>query len=560
MNLRLLFIALSTATLSIAQGSQRQTTVNGSQSTDNGFFNYSATITYRMQDDGYGESPTELKVGITHFEVTRIIHKGKDAATILSSFSYPLQFDQAQADISGSVFLTQGSSSFSTGFSLGSVRAGGLDNYSFSPTEKQRVFNTFGQDVSYNDVNVSLSNVQLTDILAYRVREITDQMDRIIREQEQEKKRQAEEEKKRQEEEKRKKEEEQKAKEDEEEKEAEETRKSEIEKAEEKRSREKEQEEARKAREAEEERKKQARIDEYNNRVEAQRDQNKAIAAASAASSATFLYIIGGFVYSNMGQAYPEDIYKGNNGFLSINYGFGISSFPMAFESISESINQNGDIIESTGGDTRNALTIDFNVNIEGGYEMDNVRVEGFAGVQPGFSPIFDSFNYSYNYGGNVYGGFKNIKLLAGYESGSHNYTKSDILDPEQFGSGKAETPYQRMRYGISFAFYGSPNSARRDHISLGIMEEYITRESTSVNAGRSMPDEALIGLLDNEDNDVSLGYFLEWNRDLTSKFYLRFFPNYPVTGEIGGFSERDNQLFLQVGFIRSFGRFFNKN
>lgn len=322
-------------------------------------------------------------------------------------------------------------------------------------------------------------------------------------------------------------------------------------------------EEGERKRKEEEERRKQEKIKAYNERIESQRKENNAIAASAATSSASLLYLFGGLIYDKTGLP-AKDLYTGNNFHVNFDIGYGLSLFPIANNSVKTGIDFNGNNTETTNNDPNTAITIDLRLALKIGYEMKYAGGNVFGRFEPGFSPIFTSFNSSYGYGTEFFGGHKNIKLYGRYESGVHNFSSSNWLDPEEIGEGgKSSTKYQQIRAGLKISYYRNQRTAKRDHLIIGIMENYFDKNSASIFGIRENPDKPLLNLLNTpSDRDlnpyIATGYFFEWKRDHTHRLYIEFFPNYPVTGEIGGRSN-EGKFFLQAGFNRSIEGFFGK-
>lgn len=322
-------------------------------------------------------------------------------------------------------------------------------------------------------------------------------------------------------------------------------------------------EERERKRKEEAERLRKEKIKAYNDRIENQRKENNAIAASVAASSASVLYLLGGIIYDRMGLP-AKDLYTGNNFHVNFDFGYGVSVFPIANNSVKTGIDFNGNNTETTNNDPSTALTIDLRLALKFGYEMEYGGGNIYGRFEPGFSPIFTDFNTSYGYGAEIFGGHKNIKLYGRYESGSHNFSSSNWIDPEEVGEGgKSSTKYQQIRAGLKFSFYKNSRTAKRDHLIIGIMENYFDENSSSIFGIRENPDKPILNLLSTPSEAdmnpyIATGYFFEWKRDHTHRLYIELFPNYPVTGEIGGGSS-EGKFFMQVGFSRSIEGFFGK-
>ena len=320
-------------------------------------------------------------------------------------------------------------------------------------------------------------------------------------------------------------------------------------------------EERERKRKEEAERLRKEKIKAYNDRIESQRKENNAIAASAAASSASVLYLVGGIIYDKMGLP-AKDLYTGNNFHVNFDIGYGFSVFPIANNSVKTGIDFNGNNTETTNNDPSTALTIDLRLALKFGYEMEYGGGNIFGRFEPGFSPVFTDFNTSYGYGIELFGGHKNFKLYGKYESGANSFSTSNWLDPEEIGEGgKSSTAYQQIRTGLKFSYYRNYRTAKRDHLIIGIMENYFDENSASIFGIRKDPDKPILNLLSTPSKAdlnpyIATGYFFEWKRDHTHRLYVEMFPNYPITGEIGGHSN-EGGFFIQVGFSRSIEAFF---
>jgi hypothetical protein len=327
---------------------------------------------------------------------------------------------------------------------------------------------------------------------------------------------------------------------------------------------EQEQREAAERARQDEERQRRQRINEYNDRIENQRQENQAIATSAAASSAGILFILGGVIYNRMGLP-GDNLYTGGNLFLNLDFGYGLSLFPIAFDSRTESINQvTGNPTSSSSTEPRTAATIDLRISTRFGYETKYGGGNIFGQFEPGFSPIFTDFNLSYSYGLEAFGGLEWAKLYASYRQGARNFSSNNWLDPEEFGEGgNATTTYQQLRANLKFSYYRNSRTAKRDHITIGVIEDYFDEDSAAIFSIRSEPESPLLGLFSTPTPDdaefdpfVASGYFFEWKRDHTHRLYVEAFFDYPVTGEIGG-SSPEGKLFIQAGFTRTIESFF---
>lgn len=246
----------------------------------------------------------------------------------------------------------------------------------------------------------------------------------------------------------------------------------------------------------------------------------------------------------------------GKNFFTNFDIGFGLSVHPMYFASEYETPDY--DYVNTTKGST--SIIFDLNPSFQFGYDTEQYGGYGFVSVSPGISPIFDATQLNYGGGARLFGGLKNFKAFGEFGMGGRNYSASNFLDSQEYGSGKTNYKYNSLKAGVKFSWYGSPSAPARNHISLGIIEEKIT----SVKEGQSIQrinDYDPYGT--NYDYEFShLGYMFEWRHDHHGILFAQVFPKYPFTGQRGGsnHSEFDNEegsVFFQVGFLRSFTGFF---
>lgn len=291
----------------------------------------------------------------------------------------------------------------------------------------------------------------------------------------------------------------------------------------------------------------------FQARKQSQNDQNQQLAYSSAATTGTLMYLLGGFVYSNYGFTNPNSLYEGSNFFFDMDLGFGLTIHPMYFASEYETYD---DFIETTKGSTK--ILFDFNVDMQFGYETNHFGGYGFVGASPGISPIFDATQLNYHAGGRIYGGLKNLKLFAEYTTGGRNYTASDLLDSQEYGSGESNYNYNSAKAGLKISWYGSRTAPARNHIYLGVIEEKFTDIEEGQSIQRIPQEQEAYAF---PKFPTYFGYMFEWRHDHHGVLYARVFPKYPHTGLRGGklHSEFSNEgtVFIQVGFLRSMAAFF---
>lgn len=171
-----------------SQTSVKSYSLSSSDSYNGYKYDYSVTVKYKMSDAGYGNSPTSLKVGFSNFMVTEIYYNGKRASSYLKNRNFPIS-QKLQADLSGSVSVKKGSLSMSYSYKLGWVSNGSLDNYDLTASDKDRLFKTFGKEVTCNDINIQMNSANVTNLGVSFIGSVIDEMKAQMRtEQEQAKK------------------------------------------------------------------------------------------------------------------------------------------------------------------------------------------------------------------------------------------------------------------------------------------------------------------------------------------------------------------------------------
>lgn len=331
-----------------------------------------------------------------------------------------------------------------------------------------------------------------------------------------------------------------------------------------------------------------ARKQAYDKRVAAQNKRNVALASSAAASTAGILYMLGGFVYDNMGKPYPrsEQLYTGNGPIVGLDFGYTTGLIPYVFNSNLESYDGN----RSTNKlESQAALgwTMNFKVQINLGYEYKYVGGYGFGAAELGISPIIASYaGLNYNYGARVFAGLDDVvpalqgfKFFAEYESGSRKHTGGLFnINSEETGDGYTHLQYQNIKFGIRYSWYKNSRTAYRQHFYLGIIEEKIKTDDTGfyVQNLNENHESFLWGKENNSNPSFNIpskgfyrGYMLEWKQDHKSSLYVKFYPNYAYTGYRSGdevetkggplddtLKSGEGGYLIQIGFVRSLDSF----
>jgi hypothetical protein len=319
----------------------------------------------------------------------------------------------------------------------------------------------------------------------------------------------------------------------------------------------------RKQREAEEAEKrraaarKQARR-EYENRVAQQNKQNRAIASATAASSAGVLYMLAGIIYQGSGRAKANRIYQGEGLYFGLDFGYTGTLTNIGFNSKKTVFDRNDNASTQDSFTDYGIFNINFDFNPKFGYETENYGGYGYGTLRAGFSPIFDSFGLSYDLGARAYGGLEWVKGFVDYQFGSRSFSANAWVDAEEVGSGKANYNFNRFTLGTQFSWYGNARTAARNHIAVGIMYEKVTNDEEGLFVQTLEGDDR------SDDTPNYIGYSFEWKHDHHGTLFLEYFPAYPVIGNTEGSvrnSDFDSEgyTFIQIGYTRSVDNWFTK-
>ncbi|MFN1835396.1 tetratricopeptide repeat protein [Balneola sp. MJW-20] len=282
--------------------------------------------------------------------------------------------------------------------------------------------------------------------------------------------------------------------------------------------------------------------------------KNAAIAASSAAASAGFLYFIGGMIYGDIGKIDVDNLFLDKGWYLGLTYGYSTHIQPIFFNVDSDAVS--GARIEET--DTRYAWTMNVDLQLNLGYETKMIGGYGYVNPYGGFSPLFDTFTYSLNYGGRVFAGLENIKGYYDLSQGERYVYKFDYITGDS-GTGEIFHKYVRHEYGLMITL---PSNKRfiRSHMMIGLVTDQIlnlTDDYDTYSAVQNV-DELSLELLPSSSfsSQVVTGVTFQFKKDQHFNLYVNLFPEYPFTGvRKYGFSddagENDNIL-LEVGFVRA--------
>jgi hypothetical protein len=315
----------------------------------------------------------------------------------------------------------------------------------------------------------------------------------------------------------------------------------------------KRQEEARLKAEQEARDQRQAEYDTWKQNANEQRRQAEATAAASSVSILFIIY------NDNMGRVNPDFVYNKPankdklNLNLSVEWGYSMSYAPLIFASDKTTM-INGNYVSTKSLENKQIYTLNLDVNMKIGAEHDYYGGYVFLSPKAGFSPVFDGYQLSLlNYGARVFAGAKSAKLYGEYTGGSRVFSKSDN-DPEESGKGKIDMRYEKLEYGVRFTT--KPNADyKRSHISLGMIMERLKPGGVGAYADPTTGSLVSVG-----NSPWIKGYAFQWKKDHTFNFYINYYPEYIVAGDVSynsgspssSFRSTPTGNFFELGFLRS--------
>jgi hypothetical protein len=322
----------------------------------------------------------------------------------------------------------------------------------------------------------------------------------------------------------------------------------------------------------------------YTQRLKSANERNAEMAAQNAAQTIGIMFILGGVIYTDYGWA-DDAIYDPNktNFHFGLDVGFSTSTAPLNFATkyLKEDPNTFEQYYEELN-DPAQQVTLNLGAKVQLGVEAANYKANIFGGGRIGTSPILSGTHSNLFYGAKVSLGIKNVKIMGAYEAGGRNYTISDPIIEEEEGKGKSNINYANIRAGLDFSWYGNTNAYGRNHLSLGVIQEQITKlkNDTWLEAlpdgehtvdGITYDDQGQAGYFLNEslldsfnklDEYKFFGGFLEWRHDHHGTLLVEYFPKYPHTGTRNEFFDPEDwdkkmNFMLTVSFTRNIDSFF---
>lgn len=280
----------------------------------------------------------------------------------------------------------------------------------------------------------------------------------------------------------------------------------------------------------------QRNVEKYHQRVAQQNQQNLQNATELGAQSTMILVMLGHVIYGDMGIVKPGNIYSGGNLYNGLEFGFTSTATEIPFNSVKTTMDYLGNMVTIKSREDALIFNINLNLKYKLGYEMDYAGGYVFIGGEAGFSPIFDSFNYNYGYGGRLFFGSRNLRLFTEYTMGKKVFMANGGLDSEESGEGKRDIDYKNLKYGLTISWYGGLRNPARNHINIGLIE--FPEHGELADRGEQWSPL--------KDFDL-VGYMFEWKHDhhgiLTAEVFPKYYPS----------NRSKDSFFVNLGYVRSF-------
>ena len=310
----------------------------------------------------------------------------------------------------------------------------------------------------------------------------------------------------------------------------------------------------------------QARQNEYDNWKVNATNQRAKMDAVATAGSLSLMYLLGGFVYKNMGRIPdPNMVYEPiaqkakPRYFMNTQLGYSYSSVPFLYESKISTMSGGQTVVKySYQGFEGSFLNLGGSTNI--GFTSDYYSFYGSFGIIGGITPNMQGSYVGTNYGGGVALGFKPIKVYSRYKkSGDANYyLKSDKVEEENGIHSKLNS--EEIETGIQFTFGGKANSNfQRTHLYVGMLQKAMPLNNT-LNGFEAFYN-ATKGVITRYGKMNMNGYSIEIRKDHGFDLFFRYYPEHYYYGDVNGFNSSNGTMpaklekpftsYLEIGFYR---------
>lgn len=210
------------------------------------------------------------------------------------------------------------------------------------------------------------------------------------------------------------------------------------------------------------------------------KDQKQRNAAGLAAGTAQvgLMFYLGGFMYSGIGKDKPQNIQTRNGLRFNLTYGYSFARMPIyTNRDRSSYIGTQPFNTKSVDKGTVNTLNLDLGIQFWP-YYGENAGIGIIANGFGGYLPLAGTnSSYNYQYGGQVFLGFKSFKVIGTYLMGDRGFDYSDTFTTS-IGSGTTYTQsngasaFKRLMPGIRISL--GQADFKTDHIDLCyILENY---------------------------------------------------------------------------------------
>lgn len=306
------------------------------------------------------------------------------------------------------------------------------------------------------------------------------------------------------------------------------------------------------------------------------KEESKKIAIGATTSQLGFLYLLGGFIYSQP-TVYQGDIFDEDylNHYFGIELGYTTLYVPILFNSENTTYNEfDGNYYSSEGIEASDILTLNLKTKFKLGIEHDNIGGYAFVGGEAGW--LLGMANLNYEYGVRAFAGLSWIKAMGEYSFGERSLYENRLVNPDEAGEGYTNFGYSTFKYGPMFSWKSDRRPYLRHYISFGIVDHAFDYNKNLLhntlllndNIRIIIPDEKLdeyneLNNLNDKDDWMKnrkyleyQGYFFEWKNDHHGILSIVFYPVFPHSGE-ATFNindvDRDGGMYIEVGYLKNF-------
>jgi hypothetical protein len=290
---------------------------------------------------------------------------------------------------------------------------------------------------------------------------------------------------------------------------------------------------------------------------------------ASAGSTFGLMYILGGYIYNNMGKVNPNLVYLrlpnkfSNLLYFNSSFGYSIVSSPILHPSqFSTYINGNSYTPEPELITTDSAYYLCLGGHAEIGLASDFYSINGFVGGSFGIDPVLNGSQSNFFLGGGASLGIKSIKIYGKYTNNFSDSKSKNFSGFDTEGQGSYSMPSTDLEYGLKFTLGGNPDDKyQRKHILIGLINRNI---KIDLGLYHFNPDNHKV---ETDTRTTTQGFNFEFRKDHSYTIFFKAFSEYPITGNLTNKESKykvsdanPSSSFLEFGFYRNIDAFFKKS